>query len=165
MTVAALAGCGGGDGSSGDGEAGSSDRWPDVPVASVADGSEVSSADVLADGTTVVSLWATWCVPCKRELPMLEEMSADGTQVIGLNVGDSPDSVDTFLTDLGVTFPNYIDTDGELLSALDVPSLPATMIVVDGEIAWRNLGEVARDVIDDELAELAAQADEAQPTG
>lgn len=148
LSAGMLVACGGGAD-----EADSS--WPDVPVASAADGSTVSSADIVAEGTTVVSFWATWCAPCKRELPMLEEMAADGTNVVGVNIGDSADSVEAFLADLGVTFPSYIDVDGEMLSRLDVPSLPATMIVVDGELEWQNLGEVTRDAIESELAALA----------
>lgn len=143
-----LAACGGGSD-------GADPSWPDVPVASAVDGSTVSSADIVADGTSVVSFWATWCAPCKRELPMLEEMAADGTTVLGVNIGDSAESVDAFLADLGVTFANYIDVDGEMLSQLDVPSLPATMIVVDGELVWQNLGEVTREAIESELAALA----------
>lgn len=135
-----------------DGGASSDSSWPDVPLAAVADGSTVSSADVVAEGTTVVSLWATWCGPCKRELPMLQQMADEGVQVVGMNIGDSADSVDAFLSDLGVTFPNYIDVDGELLSGLDVPSVPATMIVVDGEPTWENLGEVSREAIEEALA-------------
>lgn len=140
--------CAGGSGEEGD-------SWPDVPVSSTVDGASISSAEVVADGTSVVSFWATWCAPCKRELPMLEEMAAEGTQVVGINIGDSADSVDAFLEDLGVTFPNYIDVDGEMMSQLDLPSLPATMIVVDGELVWQNLGIVTRDAIEEELTALA----------
>jgi thiol-disulfide isomerase/thioredoxin len=142
-----VASCGG-DGSTDDG------GWPDVAVVSVADGQELSSVDAVGDGLTVVSLWATWCGPCKKELPMLEELSGEGVSVVGVNIGDSSDAVAAFLDDYGVTFPNFIDTDGELMSDLDVPSVPATMIVVDGELVWENLGEVTRADIDAQLATL-----------
>jgi thiol-disulfide isomerase/thioredoxin len=140
-----VAGCGGATGDEG---------WPDVAVVATADGSEVSTVDAVGEGLTVVSLWATWCGPCKKELPMLEELSGEGVSVIGVNVGDSPDAVDDFLDEFGITFPNYIDTDGVLMSDLDVPSVPATMIVVDGELVWENLGEVTRADIDAQLAAL-----------
>lgn len=142
-----VAGCGGDDAAD-DGD------WPDVTVVATADGSEVSSVDAVGDGLTVVSLWATWCGPCKKELPMLEELSAEGVSVVGVNIGDSPDAVDDFLDEFGITFPNYIDTDGVLMSDLDVPTVPATMIVVDGELVWENLGEVTRADIDAQLAAL-----------
>lgn len=142
-----IAGCGG-DGAADDG------GWPDVAVVATSDGSEVSSLDAVGDGLTVVSLWATWCGPCKKELPMLEELSGEGVSVVGVNIGDSPDAVDDFLDEFGITFPNYIDTDGVLMSDLDVPSVPATMIVVDGELVWENLGEVTRADIDAQLALL-----------
>ena len=145
-----LIGCGGSSGADGSDDG----SWPDVVVVSTADGSEVSSVDAVGDGLTVVSMWATWCGPCKKELPMLEELAGEGVSVIGVNVGDSPAAVDGFLDEFGITFPNYIDTDGELMSDLDVPSVPATMIVVDGELVWQNLGEVTRSDIDQQLATL-----------
>lgn len=141
-------GCGGSAGESDDG------AWPDVAVVSTADGSEVSSLDAVGDGLTVVSMWATWCGPCKKELPMLEELAGDGVSVVGVNVGDSPDAVADFLDEFGITFPNYIDADGVLMSDLDVPTVPATMIVVDGELVWQNLGEVTRADVEDQLAAL-----------
>lgn len=143
-----LTGCGSGSGTD---DAG----WPDVQVRSTVDGSTVSSTDIVGTDVMVVNLWATWCGPCKRELPMLEEMSSAGTPVIGLNIGDAPDAVDAFLDDLGITFPNYIDVDGEMMSALDVPSVPATMIVANGVLVWRNLGVVSRGDITTQLAALS----------
>jgi thiol-disulfide isomerase/thioredoxin len=143
----ATAACGG-DGASDDA------GWPDVQVVATADGSEVSSMDAVGDGLTVVSMWATWCGPCKKELPMLEELAGEGVSVVGVNVGDSPDAVADFLDEFGITFANYIDTDGDLMSDLDVPSVPATMIVIDGELVWKNLGEVTRADIDEQLAAL-----------
>ena len=144
---AGLWACGGDDG-------GSTGAWPDVPVVSASDGSTVSSSDTVADGVTIVSLWATWCGPCKKELPMLEQLAQDGTQVVGVNIGDDADAVDSFLADLGVTFPNYIDGDGAVMSDLDIPSVPATLIVSDGDIVWQHLGAVSGDDIAAELDTL-----------
>jgi thiol-disulfide isomerase/thioredoxin len=147
LVPALFTGCGG-DGASHDG------GWPDVALVATADGSEVSSADAVGDGLTVVSLWATWCGPCKKELPMLEELASEGVSVVGVNIGDSPGAVADFLVEFGITFPNYIDTDGALMSDLDVPTVPATMIVVDGDLVWENLGEVTRADIDAQLGAL-----------
>jgi thiol-disulfide isomerase/thioredoxin len=146
LALAVVASCGG--------NASSQTGWPDVDIVAAGDGVAVSSAQLVAEGTSVISLWATWCAPCKRELPMLQDMADDGTTVIGVNIGDSPDAVDAFLRDLGVDFPNYIDVDGEVMSALDVPSVPATLIVVDGDLVWQHLGEVSRADIDAQLTAI-----------
>ena len=146
-----LTGCGGGDEGAADG------AWPDVDLVAVADGSDISSRDALGDGPTVVSLWATWCGPCKKELPMLEEMAAErDLAVVGMNIGDEAGAVDEFLDEFGITFPNFIDGDGLLTSELDIPSVPATLIVADGEILWENLGVVTREDIETELARISA---------
>jgi len=144
-----LVSCGGSSGSADD------TSWPSVELVAD-DGSEVASSDVLADGVTVVNLWATWCGPCKREMPMLQELSAEGVAVVGVNIGDQPDAVDDFLAEYSVTFPNYIDGDGVLTSELDIPSVPATLVVVGGQIVWENLGEVTREAIDSALADADA---------
>jgi thiol-disulfide isomerase/thioredoxin len=80
----------------------------------------------------VVNLWATWCVPCKKELPMLQahhETVGDEVSFVGVNVGDDDASVAAFIRDVGVTYPQYLDPRGELSASLGIAAVPATFLV------------------------------------
>jgi thiol-disulfide isomerase/thioredoxin len=104
---------------------------------------------------TIVNLWATWCPPCRAELPSLQEL-ADRLDpgrftVIGLSVDDDPDFVREFLRDAGITYPNYMDSGGNVArDQLGVDSYPQTFIFrSDGALADRIVG--ARDWVSPEI--------------
>lgn len=153
VIVATLAACGGSDAERG---------WPSVEVESLASGAPVSTGALVGEVPVVVSLWAVWCQPCKRELPELQELArerAGQVDVVGVNIGDDADQVRVFLDDLGVEFPMYRDVDGLLLAGLDVPQVPATAVVLpSGEVAWLHLGEVTRDEVESAVDEAMAAA-------
>ena len=80
----------------------------------------------------VINLWATWCAPCKAELPMLQDQyERVGRDVvfIGVNIGDDAPSVERFTADAGVSYPQYLDPRGEVSTALAVAAVPATLLV------------------------------------
>lgn len=96
---------------------------------------------------TVVNVWATWCAPCRRELPSLEKLSKlldpQHFRVVGVSIDDDPHLVREYLRDKGVTFAELIDPQARQLGGqLDLPTYPATFIVNDkGEIVARVFGE------------------------
>lgn len=138
-SVVLAAGCGG--------DEGGVDSWPEVDVEAL-DGAVVSTADLVGDRPLVVTLWAVWCQPCRREMPALQEIAAEraaDVDVVGVNIGDDVDRVEEFLDEIAVTFPAYRDLDGLLLSRLGVPSVPATAVVLpNGELTWLHLGEASK---------------------
>ena len=68
--------------------------------------------------------------------------------------GEDAESV-AFLADLGVTYDQFVDPDGEFSAEVDVTELPATLIVdEDGDIAWRHQGQVSYDELVDRLSDL-----------
>ncbi|WP_026422906.1 TlpA disulfide reductase family protein [Actinokineospora inagensis] len=98
----------------------------------LADGSQVDAGNVFGGRPVLVNVWATWCSPCRDELPVLAEYaaSAGAVEVVGVAV-QSPDrdSLD-LLAKLGVHFPNFLDRNGQLQRALRVPDgLPASYLV------------------------------------
>jgi cytochrome c biogenesis protein CcmG, thiol:disulfide interchange protein DsbE len=153
VSVAALvgAGCGGGD----DGESGS---LPDLTLPAVDGGSEIDLTAL--DGPAVVNLWATWCAPCRRELPDFEQVhQARGDEVafVGVNIGDTADAAGSFLDEVGVTFPNYLDERNDLTAELGTATLPVTLVLdADGRIVTEHIGPMTAaeltDAIDDALA-------------
>ena len=87
----------------------------------------------------VMNLWASWCPPCRAEMPDLERLEQAygprGVVVIGVNQGESADRARAFAASLGITFPIWIDDGqryGRVYAAL---GLPTTVIIArDGSV-------------------------------
>ena len=130
---------------------------PSISVPALGDG-DVLDVGAL-DGPAVVNFWATWCEPCLRELPDFQRASEDFPDVrfVGVDAtgfGEDGESVD-YLADLGVTYEQYVDTDGAFSAELEVTQMPATLVVDgEGEVAWFRQGQVSYDELTDRLAEL-----------
>jgi len=95
----------------------------------------------------VINFWATWCPPCRRELPSLEVMykavAAKGVVVLGINAGESWDQVAAFAADFKppLTFPLLLDKAGSVMRDWQIKALPTTYALGrDGRIALRALG-------------------------
>lgn len=77
----------------------------------------------------VVNLWASWCVPCRQEFPILQKLSARyGKQVafLGVNSEDSSDAAETFLEEAPVPYPSYSDPDKDIYDSLGGYGFPNT---------------------------------------
>ncbi|WP_298177424.1 TlpA disulfide reductase family protein [Saccharomonospora sp.] len=108
------------------------------------DGSQVDFADTLGDGPTLVNVWATWCEPCREELPLLADYAAqpDAVRVVTVQVQSSAADGLELLTELGVRLPTVHDGEGAsgpVREALRAPkALPASYLVVDGQAQFVN---------------------------
>jgi thiol-disulfide isomerase/thioredoxin len=124
--------------------AGSHDPLPAVTLPCFAGGQAVSLADLA--GPAVVNLWASWCGPCRQELPVLQRYAdeMDGrVHVVGVVTQDSRAGAAAFAAEAGVTFPALYDREGELLVAIAAVGLPATLFVGgDGEIRYLHNREL-----------------------
>lgn len=117
------------------------------------------SLEAYAGQPILINFWATWCAPCRREMPLLQathEAYADQLVVLGVAM-DTPEAVGKFVADLGISYPIWV---GEMdVSASQArwgnPSgaLPYTVLVDDqGVIRWQHLGEVSQADLEDALA-------------
>lgn len=113
------------------------DVLPDLPLVCLLDGSTTSLAAI--EGPAVVNLWASWCGPCREELPLLarldEEIGAQ-VQVVGVDFADrAPEAALELAERSGVTYPQMFDPDQTLRGPLGVVGLPQTVFVdADGRV-------------------------------
>ncbi|MBM3123173.1 MAG: TlpA family protein disulfide reductase, partial [Chloroflexi bacterium] len=83
----------------------------------------------------VLNVWATWCPPCRAEMPALqalhEQRGDDGVVVLGVNstIQDSEQAVRDFATEYALTFPIGLDRDGQATRLYQVRALPSTYFI------------------------------------
>jgi len=109
----------------------------------------------------LVNFWATWCEPCKEEMPSIERLrsSMQGRPfaVLAVNLAEPDSRVQRFLRDVPLGFPILMDRDTSASRAWKARLLPATFIVgPDGRIRYSYIGELdwSREPIRQQIAEL-----------
>lgn len=109
-------------------------------------------------GPYVVNLWATWCPPCRREMPMLVETAAahPDVPILLLNQGETPEKVRQYLRSQNISGDNVlIDPHAELSQKLGATALPTTIFVAsDGSISKVHAGEISRAALHAGMREL-----------
>ena len=83
-------------------------------------------------GPAVINLWASWCGPCREELPVIQQLADDTAgrlHVLGVDTGDDRGKGAEFATDRDVTMPTLFDPDRKLLNAVGRITLPVTVFV------------------------------------
>ena len=95
----------------------------------------------------LINFWATWCPPCRREMPSMERLyqrlGNDRFAVLAINQWEDPDHVFAYLGQLGTfpTFPILFDRESELAQAFGVKGLPTSFILdTEGRIVYRAIG-------------------------
>ena len=99
---------------------------------------------------SVVNVWASWCVPCHDEAPLLTELAKDNRlQLIGINYKDAPDNAQRFLGRYGNPFASVgVDGNGRAAIEWGVYGVPETFIVGrDGKIDYKLVGPITPDNI------------------
>jgi peroxiredoxin len=93
----------------------------------------------------LLNFWASWCGPCRQEMPLLEKLqkrySALGFTVLGVNVEEDPSKAKTLLKDISVSFPILFDTQNKVSKQYKVSAMPSTvMIDRDGNMRYLHKG-------------------------
>lgn len=110
----------------------------------------------------VINLWASWCPPCRREMPMMADVAATtaGTDFIFANQGESRQVVERYLAAAGLSLDTVVlDQFGQLGRHYRAPGLPATLFIGgDGVLRHAHLGEISREVLQANIDRLRAPA-------
>ncbi len=106
----------------------------------------------------VINFWASWCLPCREEAPLLESvwrLYGEGeVAFVGVNIQDTEKEGAVYLEEFGITYPNGMDADGRITVDYGVIGLPVTFFVDrDGTVRRRWVGAIGE-------AELLARVDE-----
>jgi len=114
------------------------------------------------DGPIVVNFWAIWCPPCKKELPVFQEVYDEYKNEVSfvfVNVlrwqGDTVEDVEAFLQQNGYTFPTYYDVDREAEEACNVSSIPLTVFIGrDGKVKKTYSGSISKMVLRNTIKDI-----------
>lgn len=137
----------------------SDEQLPSLRLPCLTTPTAVNLAD-LGGRPILINLWATWCGPCREEMPVLQAASeryADEVVFVGVNTMDQPEAAAGFLQEVGVTYPQLVDLDGNLLKYTRVKGLPVTLLLDStGRESTRHIGELRTDQIDDFVSDITA---------
>jgi cytochrome c biogenesis protein CcmG/thiol:disulfide interchange protein DsbE len=131
------------------------------------DGAQVPGLDpaVFKGKVSVVNVWASWCVPCHDEAPLLTELAKDSRlQIVGINYKDAPDNARRFLGRYGNPFGFVgVDSNGRASIEWGVYGVPETFVIGrDGAIAYKMVGPVT---VENFQSVLKAEIDKALKAG
>ena len=93
----------------------------------------------------MINFWATWCGPCRQEMPLLDELYSRyqrvGFSLLGVNIDDDAGKAMNMIAELGVSFPVLFDTRKEVSKLYAVDAMPVTILVDrDGKVRHVHLG-------------------------
>lgn len=160
--VLALAACGDSGDSLAIGEVAEREPTGEVVEASGTDpvtGEAVSLADY-AGTPVVLNFWASWCAPCREELPALERFSQTHPEVavVGVNYDDSAGAAKKLQEEVGFTFPSIEDGNKDLGTKLGIIGMPTTFFLTEEHrIAALVAGPITEATLEDGLAKALAR--------
>lgn len=93
----------------------------------------------------MLNFWATWCAPCRKEMPLLDDLynryNAAGFELYGVNVEPESEPADKMAGEMGLSFPILYDTDSKVSRLYSVDAMPTTVVIDrDGNIRYVNRG-------------------------
>lgn len=138
-------------------QAGRAPGWPEVTLATL-DGADVRLAALAAGRPMVVNLWATWCAPCRREMPVLTaaQRRESGIVFVFVDQGETPATVRRYLDATGLALANVLlDAPGALARSVDSSGLPTTLFYdAEGRLVDAHVGMLSAATLASRLARL-----------
>lgn len=123
----------------------------------MADGS-VHRLSELRGKRVLVNFWATWCMPCRNEMPELQQVASENREslvVLAVNRNEAPSAIAKFGNEIGVTFPMIANIAGDIGDRYGATSLPTTYFINrDGSISSKQLGALSPTLLAKHLGSL-----------
>jgi thiol-disulfide isomerase/thioredoxin len=118
---------------------------PDFTLTSL--NGEAVTLSELRGKTVVLNFWASWCAPCRQEMPLLqatyEAYGGDGLEVLAVNMGEEGNRVEGFAEDMAVAFPVFADEQTSVGTLYRIRGAPTTYFVDrDGIVRQRYVGQL-----------------------
>ena len=133
------------------------EKAPDLDLIDL-EGKAVSLEDYRGQ-VILVNNWATWCPPCRAEMPILElyyqEHQDEGFVLIGIEAGEPADEVNEFVENYGISFPVWLDPESKAIIGFRNMALPSSYVInPDGMIVLAWTGTVTRNSLENYLTPL-----------
>lgn len=112
-----------------------------------------------AGKTVLVNTWATWCPPCRAEMPALnafyQQHQADGFVILAINAGETQTEAADFARQYSLKFPVLLDSDQRLMDRLNIHDFPTSVLIgKDGLVKTIHVGMLTPDMIQSEILPL-----------
>jgi len=124
---------------------------------------EITSLSDYKGQTLIINFWATWCPPCREELPSMNrawhKLKDKNVVMIAINVGEDEDTIFSFMGDYPIDFQVLLDLSGETIKKWPIKGLPTTFVVnPEGRLHYRAIGgrEWDADNLLDQIVKLNA---------
>jgi len=132
---------------------------PDVALENIKGGD--ASLTAFKGKPVVVNLWASWCPPCRREMPMIAEMAAarDDVTFLFVNQGERRTTIEGYLNNEELTLSNVLlDARMDVPRHYATPGLPVTLFIgADGKLRSVHVGEISREALQNAISRLIAE--------
>jgi peroxiredoxin len=127
------------------------DRAPDFSLEALS-GGEVELEDLSKKGPVLVNFWATWCAPCKAEIPFLNELTqkyqGKGLSIVGISSQEEKEVVASFVRRFQVQYPVLLDLDADVAKEYGLFAVPTTVLVDrEGKVTLFKPGIINEDII------------------
>jgi len=101
--------------------------------------------DEIQGKLVLLNFWATWCPPCRLEMPSMEklyqEFKGDGLEIVAVNFMENEKPIRSYLKESGITFPVLLDKKGEIAQRFGVHALPVTFLISrNGNLLAKSMG-------------------------
>jgi thiol-disulfide isomerase/thioredoxin len=119
------------------------------PYRAISLGGDSVALERMRGRVVLLNVWATWCHPCRTEIPVLQRLferyGARGLEIVGVSVDarGEENTIREFASDFGMTYPIWLDPDERVQSTFLAIGVPATFLIDrEGVLRWRHVGPV-----------------------